>query len=158
MLYRIQPHTKTREQQLLTWCSLVLKYYKHKKLATLNLGEESELFANESLNRKLSNDGKLQVLQELEKTQNATPLDKKKTQWEVYWHTLDEWANLIHTWVVANGQTNTIFTLFDLTNGDSTAGEEFYGLDERVLVKALKVLEARGKCVVFENNEGVKFL
>lgn len=122
------------------------------------MGEDTELFANETISRKLSNEGKLQVLEELAKTQNATPLDKKKTQWEVYWHTLDEWANLIYNWAVANGQTNTIFTLFDLTNGDSTVGEEFYGLDERVLVKALKVLEARGKCVVFENNEGVKFL
>lgn len=135
-----------------------MKYYKHKNLAVLNLGEETELFANEAISRKLTNEGKLQVLEELAKTQNAVPLDKKKTQWEVYWHTLDEWANLIHNWAVANGQTNTIFTLFDLTNGDNTMGEEFYGLDERVLVKALKVLESRGKCVVFENNEGVKFL
>lgn len=128
-------------------------------MALLNVNEELELFTNDSINRKLSNDGKLLVLEELAKTQNAAPIDKKKSQWEIYWHTLDEWANLIYNWTVENGQTNTVCTLFELTNGENTTDQEFYGLDNGVLVKALKVLEEKGKCelMMFDEHQGVKF-
>lgn len=137
----------------------MLKYFKYKNQAVLNIGDDSELWSNESINRKMGADGKLLILEELQKKQNAQPLDKKRTQWEIYWHTLDEWASLIHNWAVENGQTNTVCTLFELTNGDNTDTEEFYGLDQGVLVKALKVLESRGKCelIMFDDNQGVKF-
>lgn len=156
---RVQPHAKTKERQITTWCSLVLKYQKHKNKTTLDVSEDTELFANEAINRKLPAEGRLFVLDELAKTQNAIALDKKRQQWEIYWYTLDEWANLLYNWAVESGQTNTVCTLFELTNGDHTTDQEFYGLDSTVLIKALRVLEKRGKCelIMFDDNQGVKF-
>lgn len=90
---------------------------------------------------------------------NAAPVDKKKQQWEIYWHPLDEWANIISRWATDNGMVNTVCTLFELTNGDTSVGEEFHGLDQNVLVKALKVLQTQQKCELmeFDNEGGVKF-
>jgi ESCRT-II complex subunit VPS25 len=64
---------------------------------------------------------------------------------------------LIHSWALASGMTNTVCTFYEITSEDHSVGQEFHNLDERVLLKALKVLEGRGKCEVFDNNEGVKF-
>jgi ESCRT-II complex subunit VPS25 len=143
-----------------TWKSLLLGYQKHKNQAIVNLNEDVPPFVNESINRKLPEAGRFLVLDELSKSGNAFCLDRKtKQQWEVYWHTLDEWGAIVYGWAVDNGMTNTVCTLFELTSGDNTVGEEFYGLDQGVLRKALKVLEDKGKCelIAFDDNEGVKF-
>lgn len=97
------------------------------------------------------------ILEELEKSGNAAPLDKKKLQWEIYWHPLDEWGNIIYRWASDNGMTNTVCTLFEISQGENAVDEEFYGLDQSVLVKALRTLQAKQKCELFDDNEGVKF-
>lgn len=139
------------------WASLVLKYFRHKRESQFTIGDESVLFANEQIQRKLSNDGILLILEELEKSGNAAPLDKKKLQWEIYWHPLDEWGNIIYRWASDNGMTNTVCTLFEISQGENAVDEEFYGLDQSVLVKALRTLQAKQKCELFDDNEGVKF-
>ncbi|EAT45770.1 AAEL002970-PA [Aedes aegypti] len=157
--FTVQSHGGTKDQQLSTWKSLILDYQKHSKQAVLNINEDSVPFVNEAISRKLSPEGRLWVMEALEKTANAAPMDKRKQQWEVYWHTLDEWSSLLHGWAVANGMTNTVCTLYELVAGDHTVGEEFHGLDQTVLKKALKVLETKGKCelIAFDDSEGVKF-
>ncbi|XP_055629216.1 vacuolar protein-sorting-associated protein 25 [Toxorhynchites rutilus septentrionalis] len=157
--FTVQSHAGTKAQQLSTWKTLVLDYQKHIHQAILNINEDSLLFANESISRKLPYEGRLWLLEELEKSGNAAPLDKRKQQWEIYWHTLDEWSAIIHDWATANGMINTVCTLFELSAGDNTVGEEFHGLDKDVLKKALRVLESKGKCeiIAFDDNEGVKF-
>ncbi|XP_058460561.1 vacuolar protein-sorting-associated protein 25 [Malaya genurostris] len=157
--FTVQPHVKTKEHQLMIWKSLVLSYQKHNRQAVLNINEDSELFENKSISRKLSPEGRLWVMEELSKSGNASPVDKRKQQWEVYWHTLEEWSALVYDWVVANGMTNTVCTIYELVSGDTSIGEEFHSLDQEVFKKVLKLLEARGKCeiIAFEDNEGVKF-
>ena len=158
--FRIQVHSQTKEQQMKTWKSLLLNYQKHKNQAVININEDLPPFVNEGINRKLPEEGRMMVLEELSKSGNAFCQDKKsRQQWEVYWHTLDEWSTIIYNWAVNNGMTNTVCTIFELTCGDNTVGEEFYGLDQGVLRKALKVLEEKGRCEVieFDENEGVKF-
>lgn len=138
---------------------MILDFQKHGKQAVLNINEDSAPFVNESISRKLSPEGRLWVMEALEKSGNAAPVDKRKQQWEVYWHTLDEWSVIVHEWAVANGMTNTVCTIFELVAGDHTVGEEFHGLDQTVVKKALKVLESKGRCelIAFDDNEGVKF-
>lgn len=157
--YRIQKHGKTKELQLSVWAGLVLKYFRHKRASQFTIGEDSDLFSNQQIQRKLSNDGILLILEELEKSGNAAPLDKKRLQWEIYWHPLEEWGNIIYKWASDNGMANTVCTLYELCQGESTANEEFYGLEEAVLVKALRTLEAKQKCelISFGDSEGVKF-
>lgn len=157
--FRIQQHAKTRELQISTWSDLILKYHRHIKQGILSLNDDSTLFCNESINRKLPYDGRLLILGELAKSGNASPLDKKRMQWEIYWHPLDEWAEIIYKWATDMGMTNTVCTIFELINGDNTTGEEFHGLDEQILIKALRTLETKGKCelIMFDDNQGVKF-
>lgn len=157
--YRIQLHGKTKELQLSVWASLVLKYFRHNRKSQLTIGEESDLFSNQQIQRKLSNDGILLIMEELEKSGNASPLDKSKLQWEIYWHPLEEWGNIIYKWASDNGMTNTVCTLYEISHGENSTNEEFYGLDESVLRKALKALQVKQKCELmsFDDNEGVKF-
>lgn len=142
-----------------TWADLILKYQRHNQQAVININDETALFTNDTLKRTLPIEGKLLILEQLQSTGNAAPVDKKRQQWEIYWHPLDEWAGIIHRWATDNGLTNTVCTLFELTNGDTSTGEEFHGLDQAVLVKALRVLESQQKCelINFDDNEGVKF-
>lgn len=157
ILPSIQPNIKTQEEQLRTWKKLVLDYQKHLKKCTLNLGDDTELFSNTTINRKLPVDGQSLVLSELEKSGNALAVDKRRLQWEVYWYTLDELGNLIYKYISDNGLNNTVCTVFELVSGDDTAQEEFHGLEESVVLRCLRVLQANGKCEVFEDGEGVKF-
>lgn len=153
---RIQPNLKTQEEQIRTWKKLVLDFQKHQKKCTLNVGDETELFANEKISRKLPVDGRILVMTELEKSGNASG-DKRRLQWEIYWYPLDELGNMIYKYICDNGLNNTVCTVFELVGGEDTAQEEFHGLDEGVVLKALKVLQSNGKCEVFEDGEGVKF-
>lgn len=99
------------------------------------------------------------VFNELEQKGLASPLDKKKTQWQVYWYPLEELGELIYKWAVISGMTNTVCTLFELIEGENTRDEEFYGLDSAVMILALKTLERNNKCelILTPDIEGVKF-
>ncbi|ETN62997.1 vacuolar protein sorting-associated protein 25 [Anopheles darlingi] len=157
--FTVQVQARTKEIQLETWKDLVRNYQRHQRQALVDITEDTPLFVNDAISRKLPIDGRLWVMEALEKTGHAVPVDKQKQRWEVYWHTLPEWATLVHDWAVANGMTNTVCTLYELVAGDTTVGEEFHGLEQGVFKKILKTLEARGRCelIAFDDNEGVKF-
>lgn len=155
---RIQVHSKTREIQLNTWANLVMQYQKSLNQPLININDEkTDLFVNKELNRRLNVDGRAQVMDHLERTAHATPLDaKKRDQWEIYWYTLDEWANMLYKWAADNAMLGQVCTTYELTSGDSTTDQEFHGLSNDVLLKALKRLEQSGKCELID-DEGVKF-
>uniref|UniRef100_A0A0K8TNG0 Vacuolar protein-sorting-associated protein 25 n=1 Tax=Tabanus bromius TaxID=304241 RepID=A0A0K8TNG0_TABBR len=157
--FTLQPNEKTREQQFSVWRNLILKYCKQKNQALINVNEDSELFSNKSIDRELPLKVRNLIFEELCKTGNAGPIDKKRGQWEVYWHTLDEWAKLIYNWAVETGQTNTVCTLFEISNGDNSIGQEFHQLDTEIILKALRHLESQDKCelMLYDDSQGVKF-
>lgn len=143
-----------------TWSDLLLKYQKHVRQANLNINDDSSpLFSNETINRRLPIDGRLQVLEQLEKTKHAAALDKTRLQWQIYWYTLDEWANLLYKWASENALIGSVCTLYELTNGEDSVDQEFHELDQSVLLKVLQQLEQEGKCelISFDDNQGVKF-
>lgn len=142
-----------------TWGELILKYQKQKRIATLNVNDDLELFKNDTINRQLPIEGKLLALEELKKSGNAAPVDVKKMQWEIYWHPLDEWGNIIYNFITENGMANTVCTVQELLAGDDSTKEEFHGLDQGVFLKALKKLESKQKCEImnFDDSLGVKF-
>lgn len=158
-LSSIQPNDKTRQAQLSTWADLVLNYQRHHNQAVLSLNEKTPLFNNESIHRNLRPEGRLVILEHLERLKNAAPCDLGRQQWEIYWHPLEEWATMIHSWALNNGMTNTVCTLFEMTEGDTSLGQEWHGLDRAVFVKALKVLERQEKCELMGEGDdgGVKF-
>jgi len=59
----------------------------------------------------------------LGKSGNATPLDKTKQRWLVYWHTLEEWGDIIYNWAQENGFVGSVCTLFELTQGEDTTDQ-----------------------------------
>ncbi|XP_046960309.1 vacuolar protein-sorting-associated protein 25 [Vanessa cardui] len=159
--FTIQPHSETRSKQLEAWQQLIAEYLKVTKQSTVDIREtqNSPLFNNASINRKLSSESLLTILEDMAKSGKAAPVDKSKNVWEVYWHSLDEWGNMIYNWASSNGLNNSVCTLFELREGDNTVDEEFHGLDMNILVKALKTLEVKGKCELmeFDESQGVKF-
>ncbi|KAB0792458.1 hypothetical protein PPYR_14417 [Photinus pyralis] len=159
--FTLQPHSETRARQISVWRALILDYFRFAKTCTLDIREASHhpLFNNASINRKLDNEFILAALSDLQRTQNAAPVDKQRHRWEIYWHTLEEWGNLIYNYVTNRGATGSVLTLFELTQGEDVQDEEFCGLETDVLVKALRVLEGEGKCEVITSDdlEGVKF-
>ncbi|XP_053985751.1 vacuolar protein-sorting-associated protein 25 [Hylaeus anthracinus] len=159
--FTLQPHTDIRAKQLAAWKSLILEYHRVTKQSIIDIREvhSSPLFNNSAINRKLPSEVVLLALEELAKSGNASPLDKSKERWLVYWHTLEEWGEIIYNWAQEKGLTGSVCTLFELTQGEDTITEEFHGLDTEVLVKALKTLEANKKAelILSDDNKGVKF-
>lgn len=66
------------------------------------------------------------ILEDMAKNGKAAPIDKSKNIWEIYWHSLDEWGNMIYNWANFNGLNNSVCTLFELREGDNTVGEGMY--------------------------------
>ncbi|GJQ65958.1 Vps25 [Trypoxylus dichotomus] len=157
----LQPHNETRSKQIVAWRSLILDYFKATKQSTLDIYEATNLpvFNNTMINRKLNPQALLTILNELQNSGNAAPIDKQKNIWDIYWHTLDEWANIVYNYITNIGATNSVLTIYELTQGDDHQGEEFYGLDSNVFIKILKTLETQGKCelMLFDDQQGVKF-
>lgn len=124
----MQPHAETKARQLAAWRSLVLDYHSKRKETVLDVQEavRSPLFYNTSIDRKLNVEFVLLILNDLARTKNAAPSDKNKTRWEIYWHTLDEWASIIYAYASNNGLTNSVCTLFELSQGDNCADEGTY--------------------------------
>lgn len=154
---RVQKNADTRKQQFLRWKELILKYARTRKQAVINVNDESELFANSKVNRSLDRESREMIMNELCNTKNAALIGKNTGTYEVYWLTLEEWSNVIWSWAVNNGMTNSVLTFFELLN--DYPDQEFYQLNEQVFMKALKHIESKGKCEVIEidGSYGVKF-
>uniref|UniRef100_A0A7N9AMA7 Vacuolar protein-sorting-associated protein 25 n=1 Tax=Mastacembelus armatus TaxID=205130 RepID=A0A7N9AMA7_9TELE len=126
--FTLQPNVDTRQKQLAAWCSLALSYCRHHKLYTLDVleAQESPVFNNKKMERKLSMEAIQVVFEELRKKgkfRNLEWLDKNKSRCLVMWRRPEEWGKLIYQWVSKNGMVNSVFTLYELSNGDDTQGE-----------------------------------
>ncbi|EDW02097.1 vacuolar protein-sorting-associated protein 25 [Drosophila grimshawi] len=158
--FTLQPHEETRQKQFKVWTDLFLKYLKHNNKFTLGINDQtSPLFCNESINRRLSPEFIQLILEQLQQTGHAAPLDKKRQEWQVYWHTLEEYGNMVYDWIQETGQTNSICTLYEIASGENTTQLEFHDVDEAVLLNALRLLEEKGKCELIEmdGSYGAKF-
>lgn len=156
--FTIQPNRDTRKKQLEAWCRLVLDTQKQRKSHTLDVNEaQRSIFSNKEINRKLPLDGIYMVLEELAKRGHLEWKDPKtKKECLIMWRTPAEWGKLVYKYITDRSMTNTVCTLFELSNGDETEGEEFHQLDDWLLVRALKTLEIDGKAELM-GTEGVKF-
>ncbi|GAA6091854.1 vacuolar protein-sorting-associated protein 25, partial [Tachysurus ichikawai] len=108
---------------------------------------------------KLSVESIQVVFEELRKKGNLEWIDKNKTRCLIMWRRPEEWGKLIYQWVSKNGLVNSVFTLYELSNGDDTESEEFHGLEEWMLMRALQALQAEGKAelITMDDGKGVKF-
>ncbi|XP_065559626.1 vacuolar protein-sorting-associated protein 25-like [Artemia franciscana] len=160
--FTLQPNEDTRNKQLEAWRNLALEYCKANKQFILDINEaySCPLFNNKSINRKLSEEGIRTVVESLRDRKAANWVDTQKSKFYVFWHTPEEWGNLIYNWANANGMMNSVCTFFELSQGEDTANEEFHNLDEGLLLLALKSLESKRKAEIIqldEETQGVKF-
>ncbi|KAF5275040.1 hypothetical protein FQA39_LY06977 [Lamprigera yunnana] len=159
--FTLQPHAETRVRQIALWRSLILNYFRCKKTFTLDIRETHQhpLFNNKDINRKLDMEFVLAILSDLQRTQNAAPVDKQRCLWKIYWHTIEEWSYILYDYITMKGGTNSVFSLYELTQGEEVQEEEFYCLDDTILIKALTLLQQQEKCELMLSNEerGVKF-
>lgn len=159
--FTLQPNSNTKTKQIDAWKTLILDYHKAQKKYLLDITEaqSSPLFSNKAIERKLNLDMVYLLLDELQKQGNVEWLDKQRQRCYVFWRTPEEWGKMIHKWAANNGLTNSVCTLYEITNGDDVTNEEFHGIDQGLLKKALGTLENEGlaELILDEDNEGVKF-
>ena len=160
--FTIQPNIETRRQQLKAWRQLIVDYYSaiNQHVLDVNQAINDPIFKNDKIQRQLSSDSVRVILSELQSNGVIEWTDKKQDKCYVYWKRPEEWAQSILKWVEDKSMHNTVCTFYEIVGSDDTIGYPFHGLDEQVLIKALKCLENQTKAVLidFDNNSGVKFL
>uniref|UniRef100_A0A0R3RI65 Vacuolar protein-sorting-associated protein 25 n=1 Tax=Elaeophora elaphi TaxID=1147741 RepID=A0A0R3RI65_9BILA len=156
--FTLQTTLITREKQLEAWSRLVVDYCQFHKIYTVDLADisNSELFVNNTLNRKLPLDGVRVVFDYLEHKRHIDWLDKNKSRCHIYWRRPEEWAILIYEWAVSNSLLNIPCTLYEITQGDDVAQESFYGLDKDVLLKSLAVLVEQRRAQLLNSGTGTE--
>ncbi|PVV03859.1 hypothetical protein BB560_001633 [Smittium megazygosporum] len=170
--YTKQPVRKTWEVQRRNWADLILSYCKASKKFLLNVSQDlqSDLFNNKNINRSLSRDVLVEILEYMN-GEGEIEWDTsvgKQTQCFVYWRKPAEWASLIHTWITSQGLENNVITFFELTNPDPDTNElildpneEVFAIHSHVMNRALKILKTQGKVTLFTGSDadslGIKF-
>ncbi|KAK9785780.1 hypothetical protein WJX73_007654 [Symbiochloris irregularis] len=161
--FTLQPVKETRQKQSALWIELILKYCRHHKVyqLTTDPSDDSPLFSNQSINRRLTQEGRSTFLTELVARGNGLWLDNNQRTCLVLWHTAEQWADIVYEWARSLGLEGSVTTVDELSTGDEVQGTELAGMPRAVLMEALKVLERRGKARIFKgaaaDDDGVKF-
>ncbi|EON61338.1 hypothetical protein W97_00551 [Coniosporium apollinis CBS 100218] len=163
--YTLQPVLSTRTSQLASWSHLIQAYCRHHRLFQLSLRDAADgpLFYNRALGRRLSLKDAREVVEWMASKEGGERAewvgDKERDRFWVWWRRPEEWAGVIAAWVEATGQKNTVLTLYELTESDATASQEFHGMDPELLQRSLQILVKRGKAQIFGSDDslGVKF-
>ncbi|CAK0782296.1 hypothetical protein CVIRNUC_005622 [Coccomyxa viridis] len=159
--FTLQPVKETREKQVELWTELILRYCRQSRTFVLSsdTSDDSPLFYNRKIERRLNQDARLLLLGELVSRGNGRWLDKGRQQCLVLWKKLEEWAATVYGLVRELGMQEAVMTVDELSSGDEVRGTELEGAPHELLVEALKLLEAQGKAQIFagEGDLGVKF-
>ncbi|GAA6022901.1 hypothetical protein JCM10207_006856 [Rhodosporidiobolus poonsookiae] len=166
-----QPNPTTWSHQLQQWTTLILAWARYTRVWRVDLSDDAcarEPFANPRIKRQLHLPTLRAILESMV-TAGSAEYDPKPAKGKpptaawIFWKRPEEWAALIYDWVKETGQTNSIMTFYELTEGgDLVHTTEFFQLPPPLLRKALDVLVKQGKAQVFkgigEDGEGVKFI
>ena len=158
--FTIQTVLASREKQLALWRQLILRYHTHHKLKTLVL-HDCPLWKNTAIDRQLHYpDEVMTVVEDFVQAGHGEWLEDK-TACRILWRQPHELAEDIYQWAQMHGHIGSVCTLYELHSGEDVNGTSFEGVDEELLRRALKILEDRGKCTVFQgetsSEDGIKF-
>ncbi|BGO96829.1 DUF852 domain-containing protein [Rhodotorula toruloides ATCC 204091] len=168
-----QPNPQTYAHQLALWTQLVLTWCRFTRTWRIDLSHETcekEPFRNAAIKRQVPLPFLRLIIESLVSAGSAEynpkpTKNKPATGAWIYWKRPEEWAQVIYDWVKETGQTNSIMTFYELTEGgDLVHTTEFYRLPIPILRKALDILIKQGKAQVLkgtgaeEGGEGVKFV
>lgn len=158
--FTLQPVKDTREKQIQLWKELILDYCRTQKIFIVE-PENFPLFTNSGIERSLSHEAREVFLSALVSEGRAEWMDKGHRKCLVLWHRIQDWADLVLHFVKDNGLEDSVMTVEEICSGIESRGTELYGIDRTVLMRALKLLEHKGKLAIFKgtsaDDEGVKF-
>lgn len=157
--FTLQPAADTRERQLQMWCELVLSYCSHHKIDQLDFDsstlQRSPLFCNEGLSRRLKPEVMRMVVGRLADSGRAEWVKgSAQSKCLVFYKPPEQWADLIYKWATEHGFIDTVVTAYEIQHGDLAQEQDFFGLDANMILRALRVLEKRGKAHIFSGSEG----
>ncbi|KAI8819178.1 ESCRT-II complex subunit-domain-containing protein [Fimicolochytrium jonesii] len=167
--YTIQPTISTRTKQLQLWCEILLQYCAATRTSELLVAPAAmnqdpmtqAVFANERIRRRLNREAIQQIVDELVQQGQAEWDSPAKDQCLIYWRKPEDWGAQVYKWAFDSGSTGSICTVYELLHGEYTEGQEFHGLNEKTMVKALEALAKLGKAQLFVGSTdlemGVKF-
>ncbi|VDD79630.1 unnamed protein product [Mesocestoides corti] len=159
--FTLQPNEETRHKQMDAWCQLVLDYFQSKKQTSVDvssmMNSKCELFSNPKINRRANSQLIKAIFDELHGRGNLEWTDRAHNNANIIWRKPSGWAQEIEKWVRATGRGNTVCTVYEIVDGDDTEGEAFHGIDQAVILEALRYMEKHGKAEIMNGGEGVKF-
>ncbi|XP_028759494.1 vacuolar protein sorting-associated protein 25-like [Neltuma alba] len=159
--FTLQPVRDTREKQVQLWKDLILDYCKTQKIFVVGLEDEFLLFSNPAIERSLSHEAREAFLSALVSEGRAEWMDKGRKKCLILWHRIQDWADIVVQFAKDNGLEDGVVTVEELCSGTESQGTELHGIDRTILNRALKLLEQKGKLVIFKgtsaDDEGVKF-
>ncbi|KAG6684537.1 hypothetical protein I3842_12G067700, partial [Carya illinoinensis] len=122
---------------------------------------QGELGPSPHLVRSLSHEAREAFLSALVSEGRAEWLDKGHRKCLILWHRIQEWADIILSFVKDNGLEDSVMTVEEIRSGTESRGTELHGIDRTILIRALRLLEQKGKLAIFKgtstDDEGVKF-
>ncbi|KAF8565176.1 hypothetical protein P879_10329 [Paragonimus westermani] len=140
--FTLQPNAETRRKQQDAWCQLVLDYFRHKNVYNISIASirdsSCSLFHNKSISRSANSDLISNVLDELHRRGNLEWIDKQRINARIIWRTPEEWADILFRWA--------------RDTGHDTESEPFHGLDNTILLEALRCLQKRGKAELISDE------
>ncbi|XP_039142674.1 vacuolar protein sorting-associated protein 25-like [Dioscorea cayenensis subsp. rotundata] len=159
--FTLQPVRETREKQVQLWKELILDYCRNQKVFVVGLEEDFPLFSNPVIERSLSHEAKVLFLSALVNEGRAEWMDKGHKKCLILWMRIQDWADYIVNFVKENGFEDSVMTVEDIRSGFESRGTDLAGIDRTVLMRALRLLEQKGKAAIFRgtstDDEGVKF-
>lgn len=159
--FTLQPVRETREKQVQLWKELILDYCRSQKVFIIGLEEEFPLFSNPVIERSLSHEARGVFLSALVAEGRAEWMDKSHKKCLILWLRIQDWADHIIKFVKDNGLEDSVMTVEDIRTGIESRGTELAGIDRGVLMRALRLVEQKGKAAIFKgsstDDDGVKF-
>lgn len=160
-LYTLQPNVLIREQQLNTWCDLILEFAKttaawcmSQEGSIIKDSENSDMsiFRNESIQRAVPAPFIEQIWSKMVQTEKALKLNGV---YLILWKSVDHWSSQILQWFETSGKLNQVVTLYELLEGDETLGWEFHGMHSSVCEVCIQRLCDRGRATLLKEQNKI---
>ncbi|KAL4062568.1 ESCRT-II complex vps25 subunit [Scleroderma citrinum] len=160
-----QPNPTTQKGFIDNWIRLILSYARYRRLFVLRVedaevagGDWDEVLRNERINRRVLPDFLASLISELVSRNLAFYEPAKQTRSVILlWRLPEEWADVLHSWAMATGQINTIFTFYEIT--DPVVPSPLSGIPIPLLRRAIGNLTRSGRAQTIQvaDGEGVRF-
>mmetsp|Transcript_21634 Transcript_21634/g.38564 ORF Transcript_21634/g.38564 Transcript_21634/m.38564 type:complete len:176 (-) Transcript_21634:86-613(-) len=161
--FTLQPVAETREKQISLWHDLILSYCKRHKIYVIpsNAAENFPLFENKDISRRLNQDAISTILGAAVTAGKAEWVNSAQQNCIIYWRSLEDWAQLLHSFAQSTGMSDVVMTVDEISTGLETKGTDLEGVHKEVLLRAIQRLESRGHARLFKggdgDDDGVKF-